>query len=66
MSINVGNSFNCEHPNISKFSRPVNLSIDVGNSFNYEHHDKFNDLRAVNLLIDEGNSNCEHLDKSKF
>jgi hypothetical protein len=43
LSIDVGNSFNCEHPDKSNSLRPINLSIDVGNSFNCEHPDKFND-----------------------
>ncbi len=49
MSIDIGNSFNFEHPDKFNDSRAINLSIDVGNSFNCEHPDKFNDSRAVNL-----------------
>jgi len=43
LSINVGNSFNFEHPDKFDDRRPVNLSIDVGNSFNYGHPHKSND-----------------------
>jgi hypothetical protein len=46
LSIDVGNSFNCKHPNKFNDWRVVNLSIDVGNSFNFEHPDKFKDQRA--------------------
>jgi hypothetical protein len=44
LSIDVGNSFNCEHPDKFKDQRVVNSSINVGNSFNSEQPDKSNDL----------------------
>ncbi len=64
LSINVCNSFNCQHLNKSNDRKAVNLSIDVINSFNSEHLDKFNDSRAFNLSIDVSTSfNSQHPDK---